>query len=890
MTTTRSPRERLSTRAFRALLGLYPSAFRAEYGRELSLVFVDRYRDATGAWARTILWMEALTGIFTEAPREHARLIVHDVRDAWRGLRRHAVITATIVVTLGLGIGANTAVFSLLNAIALRSPLPVQAAEQLYVVNSGRHTTSGPESARLSGPMFDVLRRNTPPSVRVTAMSRGIAKVYTRTAEERETLPASLQLVSPDFFSVLGVAPAHGRLLPEMSPASDATDPVAVISYPYWQHRFAGSRDVVGSQLTINGASFTIVGVAAPDFSGVWLESPVDIWAPLTAQPIVQYTQSFSADSADLNRPWLPQANIWWLHVVARVPPDQVGNITALFNATLSPVGRDAGVVLQPFAQGFSRFRQQFSTPLVVLLAMATLVLLAACANVANLLLTRAVGRQRELAVRMALGAGRARVFHQLLIESALIVGMAAIAAIVFARWAGDALLRVAIDGPLPFAAPIDLRVLVFAAGVALLSVVAFGVWPAWRATRIDPVEAFRGHARSLIGGAARPARMLVVLQVALSLVLVTGTGLFARTFQALLHLDLGFEPMRVLTARIDPRLAGVPAKDLPETYRRLRDELGRVPGVQSAALAMCGLQGPCAIEDGFHVEGYQPRRDEVIAFSVNAVTPPYFTTIGMPLLAGRLLSDADRAGTPNVAVVNRALATKFFGDWRKAIGRRFGLATPNIEIVGIVEDIRGLASLRAAAMPSVFVPLAQRPVVPRELDVRTAIDPATTMTAVRRAIETAAPGLPIEILEPAATRVERSLGQERLVVLLTSGFGALALGLAAFGLFGILSYVIARRTSEIGLRMALGATPSRMQWSVMRDASRLVLYGVLIGLPLVAVGGKLAAGMIFGVSPYDPQTVLAAVGLLFVVGAAAAAGPARRASRVDPMIALRQE
>jgi predicted permease len=572
------------------------------------------------------------------------------------------------------------------------------------------------------------------------------------------------------------------------------------------------------------------------------------------------------------------------------VPPGQATAVTGAFNASLSRLeGRDAGVALQPFAQGFSRFRQQFSTPLMVLMVMATLVLLAACANVANLLLTRGVGRQRELAVRMALGAGRARVFHQLLIESALIVIMAGAAAVAFARWAGDALLRVAIDGPAPFAAPIDFRVLVFAAAVALLSVVAFGVWPAWRATRVDPVEAFRGSTRTIMGGATRPARTLVVLQVALSLVLVTGTGLFVRSFLELLHLDLGFEPRRVLTVRVDPKLAGVPARDLPETYRRVLDEIARVPGVESTALAMCGL-GTCAIEDGYHVEGYQPRKDEVVAFSVNAVTPAYFTTVGTPLLAGRTFNDADREKAPYVAVVNRTLATRYFGEWSQAIGRRFGLTGLDVEIVGIVEDVRGLGNLKAAVMPSVFVPLAQRPVIPREVEIRTSIDPATTMTAVRRAVEAAAPSLPIESLEPAVVLVQRGLSQERLMVLLTSAFAALALGLAAFGLFGILSYAIARRTSEFGLRIALGATPSHVQWSVVRDALQLVLYGVVIGLPLVAIGGRLASGLVFGVSPYDPPTLLAAVLVLTVVGAAAGAGPARRASRVDPMIALREE
>jgi putative ABC transport system permease protein len=886
-----SPLERLSTRAFRALLALYPAAFRDEYGRELSLVFVDRYRDAAGRGERTRLWLEAVAGILKEAPKEHARMIRHDLGDAVRVLRRHALVTATIVVILGLGIGANTAVFSVINAIALRSPLPVQYSDRLYVVNSGRHAASGPEAARLSGPNFDLLRQTAPSDVAVAAVSRGIARVYTRTPTERETVPASLQLVSPSFFSLLGLSPALGRLLPEGNGENDSADTVVVLGHGYWQRRFGGSPDVVGSQLTINGASFTIAGIGPRDFAGIWLETPVDIWAPLTAQPIVKYTQSFSADGANLNRPWLPQSQIWWLHVVARVAPGQVPTVTSLFNASLSGlIGTDAGVALQPLARGFSRFRQQFSTPLIVLMVMAALVLLTACANVANLLLARAVGRQHEMAVRRALGAGRARLFHQLLIESALIVVMAGAAAVVFARWAGDALLRVATDGAPSLTAPIDLRVLVFAASVALVSVVVFGVWPAWRATRVDPVNAFRGNARTMTGHSSRPARALVVLQVALSLILVAGTGLFARSFQELQHVDLGFEPSHVLLVGIEPKLAGVPAQDLPETYRRVLDEVARVPGVESAALAMCGLQGTCAIEDGYHVEGYQPRPDEVVAFSVNAVNPSYFATMRMAVIGGRGLSETDRPQTSGVAVVNRTFAIRYFGDWRQAIGRRFGMTAPDIEIVGILEDSRPLANLKAPVMPAVFVPLAQRPVFPREIEVRTSGEPATPMAAVRRAISTAAPGLPIESMEPAAVRVQRSLSQDRLMVLLTSAFSALALGLAAFGLFGIQSYAIARRTPEIGLRIALGASQSGVVSSVVQDTLRLVCYGALIGLPLVAIGGRLASGLVFGVSPYDPVTLIAALLVLVIVGVAASAGPARRASRVDPMVALRAE
>ena len=522
-------KERLSVRAFRAFLALYPAAFRDEYGREMTMAFVDRYRNADSVLARARLWFEALTGVLVEAPKEHARMLRQDVRYGWRVLRQNALVTTTIVITLGLGIGLNTAMFSLVNAVVLRS-LPLRDADQLFTVNLGSRVITGPESARLSGPMLERLEKVAPPGVTIAAMSRGVARVHTRTPDASATTPANLQLVSPSYFSVLGAAPVLGRALPDDADPVLGNSPVAVISHAFWQRRFAGDRDAVGRPLTINGSLFTIIGVGPPEFSGAWLEEPVDIWVPLTMQAAVKYSQDYTADGADPDRPWIVQPNIWWLHVVVRSSHDKLPAARGAFNATLSELeGRDAGLVLDPFTRGFSRLRRDFRLPLYALTAMAALVLLVACANVSSLLLARSVDRQREIAVRMALGAGRARLVHQLLTESALLILMAGVLALLFANWAADGLGRMAtatVDNAPPFVAGIDIRVLAFTAAAAFLSVLIFGVIPARQATRLDVAGTLKS-ARGTAGRHTRgPARALVILQVALSLVLVTATGL----------------------------------------------------------------------------------------------------------------------------------------------------------------------------------------------------------------------------------------------------------------------------------------------------------------------------------------------------------------------------
>jgi putative ABC transport system permease protein len=881
------------TKVFRALLALYPAAFRDEYGRELTLLFIDRYRDATGPWDRATLWLDVLTGLAVEAPKEHCRMILQDLRYALRTLRRHGLVTITIVITLGLGIGANAAIFSLLNAVVLRT-LPVSDPDRLFAVRAGFPLASG---NRFSGPMVERLRQSAPPHVSVASMSRGIARVYTRTEGARDSEPAALQLVSSSYFQVLGIRPALGQLLPDEDGLRPV--PLAVVSHRYWQQRFGGLEDVVGRTLTINGANFTIVGVGPQGFSGVWLESPVDVWVPLTMDRAVKYSQSFSADHANGNVQWLSQERIWWLDVIVRISPDQRAAVASAFNGGVPDFAKkDARLVLEPFAKGFSAFRHDVTTPLLALIGMAALVLLIACANVANLLLARAAGRQREIAVRMSLGAGRARLVHQLLTESILLVMMAGAAALFFARWAGDLLVRTATastSGAAPFAAAIDLRVWGFTGAVALTSVVLFGLLPAWRTTRVDLAAALKAGARGTAGGSAtRPARLLVVMQVALSLVLVTATGLLVRSFHNLLNVDIGLDRGHLLSVALEPRLAGgrsheLTADELADLQQRVLDSVASVPGVSSASLAMCGLHSTCgAREDGLQIEGYEARPDEQVVFLVNSVSPTYFTTIGTRLVAGRTFSDHDVEKAPKVAVVNRTLAAKYFENGQ-ALGRRFGSTTKDVEIVGIVDDAR-LLSVSEAAVPTAYFPILQRPVPARSLEVRATGDPRQMIGSVRSAITRAAPDMPVESVAPIEERISVTLSQVRFVVFLASGFGALALGLAGFGLFGLLSYAVARRSSEFGIRIALGASRAQVQLSVIREALWLMLCGFLLGAPFVMLGGRLVSALVFGISPHDWTTFFGATIVLAAVGSACSVLPAWRASRVDPIVALRQE
>jgi predicted permease len=549
--------------------------------------------------------------------------------------------------------------------------------------------------------------------------------------------------------------------------------------------------------------------------------------------------------------------------------------------------------VLEPFARGSSTLRQRFQAPLLALMGMVSLLLLIACANTANLLLARATARHREIAVRLSIGAGRARVIQQLVTESLLLGGLAGACGLAVAPLASELLVRMTMgveSGPMPFAVGVDGRVLAFAVVVSVLTSFLFGLAPAWQTTSLEMTTALKGSGSRGVHSGSRlnTSKLLVVAQVALSLLLVVGAVLFVQSFRNLVHLDLGFEQHHIVSVRFHAPSA-YPAERMPDLHRRLIARAEALPEVQSATVAMCGLMVGCrANVDGIAIAGYQSQPGEQVMVQENRVGPRYFYTVGMRLLAGRDFDGRDTAGTRKVAIVNEAMVRRYFRG-RSAIGQRFGYDAPDIEIVGIVRDARVNAA-REAPVPMAFYPIVQTPGLGNNLEVRVVGNTGAVAAALQRVLSETEPGLPIERVTTVADRASLGLSQERVVAALTSVLGALALGLACLGVYGLMSYAVKRRTAELGVRMALGARPSTVLWMVFRESLMLVSVGLMTGVPLVFMASHLISALLFGVSANDPTTLVFAA--MSLIGAAAVAGylPAWRASRVDPLVALRAE
>jgi predicted permease len=826
-------------------------------------------------------------------------MLSQDIRYALRTLLKAPGFTFVVVLTLALGIGANTAIFTLMDQVLLRA-LPVKDPGELVALDA-----PGPNQGRFDGdhafsyPMYADFRD------RGQVFSGVIARyaVPLTMLHQNRSERVRGELVSGNYFSVLGLSPAMGRLFSPSDEVTPGGHPIAVLAHGFWTTRFGADRGVVGRTIRLNGHPMTVVGVAPASFNGTEVGSVPDVFVPvmMKAQMTPVYDGLFTR-------------RYMWLNVMARLRPgtsreQAEAGINVLFRQireqelkevrTTSERFRkrfvETRLLVLPGYRGLSGFREQFSTPILVLMSMVGLVLLIACANVANLLMARAPARQREFAIRLALGASRGRVVGQLLVESLVLAIVGGALGVLVSFWVGDLLLR-----SLPFAgasraltsAP-DARVLLFALGASLLTGVLFGLAPAWQTARPAVVSSLKEEGGSVVSAAhVRLRKGLVVAQVLLSLVLLVGSGLFARSLWNLRALDPGFRVEHLLTFSVDPGLSGYGPAQMRDFFARLQARLAEQPGVLAASLAANTPLTDNLSMSTVVVDGYQPKDGEDMNPHVNSVGPGFFKTMGIPLVAGREFTDADAAGAPKVAIISEKMASYFFGALNP-IGRRFGFRRNNatdIEIVGVAKDGRDV-SLRQDVARVVYIPYTQdEDLGQMSFFVRTAASGGVTGESLRRAARQLDASIPVFGVKTMAAVADESLFTDRIVALLSIAFGSLATLLAAVGLYGVMSYAVARRTREIGLRIALGAARGSVLWLVMREVAALAVAGIALGLPASLGASRLVQSQLFGVSASDPAILAASAVALLSVALVAGFVPANHASRVDPMRALRHE
>ncbi|PYU89080.1 MAG: hypothetical protein DMG08_22755 [Acidobacteria bacterium] len=823
----------------------------------------------------------------------------HDLRYGVRMLRKNPGFTAVAIVTLALCIGANTAIFSLINAVLIRS-LPVSRPEQLVLLQA-RHRG---EPRYISYPMYRDLAERQQVFSGVIATSGQGSRRFTLAGSGRQLEQVRTGKVSMNYFAVLGVEPFLGRTFADV-PENTAV-PEAVISYGFWERQFGRDPAVIGKEIrtTIGNAPdvaervFTIVGVTPPEFFGETVGDAPEVWVPI-AYSITEsslksrrgsFIQVIGRLKPDVSEPQaLAATNVLYQQLLAE--EIALGPTMVLQQHRAA----DYRVVFENAAGGLDRLRRQYSMPLFFLLAAAAVVLLVACSNLANLLLARGTSRSRELAVRLALGAKRSRLVRQLLTESLLLAVAGSALGLVVASF-GSTLLVAMITtraGSVILDAAPDARVLGFALLLSCGTALLFGLVPAYRAAAVGIGPALKLASRNQSAGAGtqRLGRVLVAAQVALSLALVSGAGLLLRSILKLHALDTGFDKANVLLVDVEIHL--VPRPQRPALYRQIQQGLRDLPGVRSTSLSFIGLFDPGEMSGSISIEGYEPPPGPPPLARYNAVSHDYFGTVGMKLVAGRPFTDRDVAGAPRVAIVNEAFARAFFGG-RNPLGRRIANrekfdSTRACEIVGVVRDFK-YNDLRQEARSMFFVPIFQSESEFNSVQARTDANPLGSVEPVRRLILAANPDIEIREFKTLEDQVDRSLTRERLLSKLTSVFGLLALVLAGTGLYGILSYAVARRTQEIGIRMAIGARGAEVRWMLLRDALVLAGIGILSGVPLALASGHLFRSFLCGLTPNDVPTLAGSVVLMLAVAVVAAYLPARRASKVDPILALRYE
>ena len=818
-------------------------------------------------------------------------------RYAFRILAKNPAFTTVAVLSLALGIGANTAVFTLINALLLRD-LPVRQPERLVQLSLVRQGNRIP----FSYPMFRELERGQRVFTGLIAWGdAGMVNVELNGVLSQ----AEVRAVSGNCYTELGATPLLGRLLtPEdANLSSGATPQVAVLAYEFWQRRFGGTLDVVGKQIRIEGHLFTIIGVTRKWFSGLNTGQPADVTIPITAYPMIE-GHDFTLD----NR------SVLWITIVGRlkdrVTIDQArAQLQSFWPAVLLATAstetpglrRQAflsmGIDASSAAKGIAKdLRAQFTRPLHVLAGIVGLILLAACVNLANLMLARAAARSQEMSVRVAIGASRWSLAQQVLTESLTLSLFGALLGMAFAYWGSHLLLLLMtqeITSPVLLDLRPDLRVLSLTIMVAILTGVLFGFAPAWRSSRQDPASTLQRNARTLGGGTGVLSRALIVAQVALSLVLLLGAGLLVRTFESLRRVDLGFQKESVLEISLNPKPGGYQKLDLSGYRRQLLDRVASVAGVRSAAYSDTPLGG--GVDAGWREMVSPMSVDPATGISLRAngkrVSPSFLRTLGISLVRGREFADTDDQQHPRVAIVNSSLAKRLFpnGD---AIGKtiRVGFMPnyQNIEIVGIASDAR-IVDLRDAAAPVVLLSSLQDPTQWGDLVVRTSGTAEDRTKPIGQAIESLGHEYPLRT-KTISQVIDGDLVSERVTAMLSAFFAILALLLASIGLYGLMSYVVTRRTREIGVRVALGAQRDAILWIVLRETLVLAIFGIAIGTPCALAASHLIATMLFGLSPNDLATIAAVSLVLLAVALSAGYLPARRASGIDPIIALRTE
>lgn len=841
--------------------------------------------------------------------------LFQDLQIGVRGLKKAPGFTAVALLSLALGIGANTAIFTLLNAVLLR-PLPVVHPEQLYLFGEGKAagSTDGMPNGSwqlFSYPLFKDFAARTQSFAGVAAQS-SIQMGSHVSLEGGAQEHVAIDLVSGSYFNVLGVKPALGRIIGESDDKAAGASPIAVASYGWFQRHFQGNPAAIGQAVRIQGNDYTIVGVSQAGFTGISPSQPTDLWIPLAMEKEISPGWNGLADH-DFQSLYL------FGRLKAGVSLSEAGAATnVLFRQIVrgeylggNASARDllelqkARVDLTPTAGGLPGLKLRFSTPLEILMGIVALVLLIACANIANMLLARGVARGRELAVRQALGATRRRIVVQMLTESFLLATAGAAIGVMLA-WEGlQLLLRLGSQGPekMPLDISPDYRVLGFTTLVTILTAVMFGVAPALRAARLDLTPALRdGRGASSAAATGGLSRSLIVGQVALSILLLAAAGLFLRSLRNLSLVDLGFDTRNVMVFSLDEYAANLLLDvRLVELQQQIEQKVQALPGVQSASFSMFTFnQGVWS--DPVTMQGVTPDSANSQDVLYNVIGLQYLKTIGIPFVAGRNFTAQDNMTSPRVAIVNETLAKTFFPNG-SALGHRFCLCDPkalhegkqnfDVEIVGVVRDAKYVRMGENRHMAAYF-PYSQRIQYFGNLSVKSQIPAATLIPAVRRAVAEANPQIAVSQAEPLAAQVQGSIATQRLIGWLSAFFAGLAVFLAAMGTYGLISYSVARRRSEIGIRVALGAQTWTLLWMVLRESLMLLASGLVVGIP-VALGvarglANVLKPQLFHVKALDPVAFMAAALVVSAMTVAAAFIPARRAANVDPLTALRCE